>query len=204
MMQLSVIPDGKVTINRSGIQFHEELTFEEWDAVGQQIAPMAKALGFIVGDWINYGITRYGDKYAEAMRATGFARETVREYSHVARNVELSLRNDNLDFHHHKAVAKIKDPEEQRRWLALADSDSMSVKRLRKSINSGRRLSPEEANQDDDPADRGHATYLSMLNDLRRWWKRETDKAPVHKWDDERRSALKEDFRFVVDIYEAL
>ncbi len=204
MLSLASLAEVKYSITSTGIQFHEELTFDEWNAVGERIAPVARTFGFVVGDWINYGMNRYGDKYAEAMVATKLAYETLAVYSHVARCVQSLLRNKNLDFHHHKVVAKIKDPEEQRRWLELAESDCMSVKRLRKSINAGRALSPDEANQDNDPSDRGHVTYLSSLNEIRRWWKRETDKAPVRKWDKERRSGLKEDFRFVVDIYEAL
>jgi hypothetical protein len=194
----------KITIDPTGIQFHEELSFDEWNTIGQNLVPVAKSIGFIVGDWLNYGAARYGEKYTEATGSTGLAYETLKMYAHVARCVERLSRNHNLDWTHHKAVAKIKDPDEQRRWLQLADTDSMSVKRLRKSISAGRHLSREEASQDNDPADRGQVTYLSILNELRRWLKRETDKAPVHKWDDERRSALKDDFSFVVDFVESL
>jgi hypothetical protein len=155
-------------------------------------------------DWINYGQSRYGEKYVESMRATGLAYETVKKFSHVARCIEMGIRIPNLDFHHHRLVAKIKDPDEQRRWLTLAWDDRMSVQRLRKSISAGRLVTREEHQQNDAEVDRGHVTYLSILNDLRRWWKRETDKAPVSKWDAERRASLKEDFAFVVDIYEAL
>ncbi len=42
------------------------------------------------------------------------------------------------------------------------------------------------------------------VNRLRRWWKREIGKAPVEDWDEERRAALKRDFRLVLEIYEAL
>jgi hypothetical protein len=194
----------KVTIDPTGIQFHEELSFDEWNAIGQNLVPVAKSIGFIVGDWLNYGAARYGEKYTAATIATGLAYETLKMYSHVARCVERLSRNHNLDWTHHKVVAKIKDADEQRRWLKLADQDGMSVKRLRKSINAGRRLSPEESSHDDDPTDRGQATYLSMLNDLRRWIKREIEKAPVKKWDAERRDALKDDFRFLVDFYDSL
>ena len=203
-LNLTTTASHKFSIERTGIRFHAELTFDEWNAIGQQLAPVAKSIGFIVGDWLNYGRARFGEKYVEAIKLTGLARETLKVYSHVARSINSLSRNNELDWTHHKVVAKIKDPEEQRRWLDLAASDRMSVKRLRKSINAGRHLTPEEANQDDAPADRGQVTYLASLNELRRWWKRETDKAPVHQWDPARREGLKDDFRFVVEIYEAL
>jgi hypothetical protein len=43
-----------------------------------------------------------------------------------------------------------------------------------------------------------------LLNRLRRWWKRETGKAPVEEWDEERREVLKRDFKLVQEIYESL
>jgi hypothetical protein len=84
----------------------------------------------------------------------------------------------------------------------MADQHDLSVRRLRKSINFGRLATEEEVQGD--PADRGYVTYLALLNRLRRWWKRETGKAPVDDWDDERREVLKRDFKFVAEIYETL
>ncbi len=201
MSSLTVSASRNYSIDRTGIKFHRELTFDEWKALGMEISPIANSIGFIVGDWCNYGAARYGERYADAMMATGLAYETIRKFAGVARCVESGIRNPNLDFTHHVVVAKVKDPEEQRRWLDLADKDAMSVKRLRKSINAGRHLSPDEANSDEDPSDSGQTTYLSILNDLRRWIKRETDNGPVRKWGKARRAALKQDFQFVVDFH---
>jgi hypothetical protein len=64
-------------------------------------------------------------------------------------------------------------------------------------------LPPREEVQGD-PADRGHVTYLALLSRLRRWWARETQKAPVNDWDNERREGLKNDFKMILDIYESL
>ena len=46
--------------------------------------------------------------------------------------------------------------------------------------------------------------HENILNRIRRWWTRETQKAPVDEWDEDRREGLKKDFKLILDIYEAL
>ena len=202
MNTLTATPNHKYTIDRSGIIFNKELTFEEWRDLGMELAPVAKTIGFIVGDWINYGENRYGEKYADAMRMTGLAYDTLRKYAHAARSIQIGNRFPNLDWTHHLAVAKVKDQEEQRKWLELADTDGMSVKRLKMSINAGRPLKPDEVDKDN--ADRGTVTHLSLINQILRWWKRTTAEDPVDQWDSEQRQNVKKDFARLIDIYDSL
>jgi len=89
-MNTLAINDPKFAITPTGIQFNEELSFEEWDDLGQKLAPIAKSIGFIIGDWINYGEKRWGDRYEEALERTGMAYQTLRNYAYVARKVHLS------------------------------------------------------------------------------------------------------------------
>jgi hypothetical protein len=201
-MNTLAINDPKFAITLTGIVFHEELSFEEWEALGQKLAPVGKSIGFIIGDWINYGEKHYGDKYEDAIKRTGMAYQTLRNYAYVARRVQLSCRHDNLGFEHHYVVAKLKDADDQRHWLQMAVQHKLGKRRLQKSINFGRLATEQEVAGD--PHDKPHTTYLSLLNKIRRWWQEQVEKVPVDEWDDERRQALKEDFEFVKDIYEAL
>lgn len=201
-LPILAIKSKKYTISRAGLDIHAELTFEEWQALGIELAPVAKSIGFIIGDWINYGDGRYGEKYTEALKLTGLSLATLQEYAYVARRVETSVRTEVLDFTHHKVVAKVKDPEAQRKWLDTAVKENLSVARLRKSMNFGRLATEDEMEQD--PADRGVVTHLALINRLIRWWKQTTENDPVNKWDPEQRANVKEDFKLVVDIYEAL
>ena len=201
-MNTLAITDPKFAITPTGIQFHQDLNYEEWDDLGQKLAPIGKSIGFILGDWINYGSQKnYGEKYDEAIARTGIDYGYLRNMAYVARKVDLSCRRDNLAFEHHAVVAKLK-PDEQSHWLDMTKQHKLTVRRLRKSINFGRLATEEEVQGD--PADRGHVTYLALLNRIRRWWKRETGKAPVEEWDDDRREGLKKDFKLILDIYEAL
>ena len=196
------IADPKFSITLTGIAFHEDLTFDEWDALGKKLAPVGKSIGFIIGDWINYGEKRYGEKYTDAIKRSGLTMETLKLYSHVARRIEMLNRSNVLDFTHHIVAARLKDPDQQQHWLKIAEEEKMSVRRLKKSLNAGRIVTPEEMKED--PADRGYVTYLALLNRIRRWWARETGKAPVEEWDEDRRQGLKKDFKLILDIYEAL
>ncbi len=201
-MTTLAIQDPKFSITPTGIEFHQELSFEEWNTLGQKLAPIGRSIGFIIGDWINYGDKRYGEKYQEALAKTGLSYQTLMNYAHVSRRVEIYLRKENLDWSQHATVAKLKTDEEKRHWLDMAEKHDLSVRRLRKSINFGRLATEEEV--EGDPADRGYVTYLALLNRLRRWWKRETTKAPVDEWDEERREVLKRDFKLILEIYESL
>jgi hypothetical protein len=201
-LPILAIKSRKFTITRTGLDIKGELTFDEWQALGNELAPVAKSIGFIVGDWINYGAGRYGEKYTEALRLTGLSLPTLQEYAYVARRVETSVRTEVLDYTHHKLVAKCKDPQEQRKWLETAEKENLSVARLRKSMNFGRLATEDEMQQD--PADRGVVTHLALINRLIRWWKQTTADDPVDKWDAEQRANVKQDFKLILDIYEAL
>lgn len=201
-MNTLAIQDPKFTITPTGIEFHEELSFDEWHLLGQKLTPIGKSIGFMLGDWINFGENAYGEKYKEALAKTGIPYQTLANYAYVARKVDFSCRQENLGFEHHATVAKLKTDEDKKHWLNMAEKHDLSVRRLRKSINFGRLATEEEVQGD--PADRGYVTYLALLNRIRRWWKREIDKAPVDEWDEERREVLKRDFKFVADIYDSL
>jgi hypothetical protein len=196
------INDPKFAITPTGIEFHEELSFDEWEDLGQKLAPVGKSIGFIIGDWINYGENHWGDKYDDAIKRTGMAYQTLRDFAYVARRVQLSFRNDKLDFTHHRVVAKLKDSEDQQHWLDMAVKHNLGKRRLQKSINFGRLATEQEVAGD--PYDKPHTTYLSLLNKIRRWWQEQIEKSPVEEWDKERRQALKDDFEFVKEIYESL
>jgi hypothetical protein len=49
-MNTLAINDPKFTITPTGINFHHDLTFEEWDELGTKLTPVGKSIGFIIGD----------------------------------------------------------------------------------------------------------------------------------------------------------
>jgi len=80
--------------------------------------------------------------YAQALDSTDYEHGSLRNMVYVAEAVETSLRNDNLSWHHHKAVAPLA-PEEQREMLDRAEAEGLSVAALRAIINPKQDDPPE-------------------------------------------------------------
>jgi len=91
---------------------------------------MSRVSNWWVGDWLQYGAARWGEKYAEAARITGYDVKTLRNIAYVARRFDLSRRRDKLTWSHHAEVAVL-DHEEQDRWLDRVVADRLSVADLR-------------------------------------------------------------------------
>src|SRR3954452_5850130 len=71
-------------------------TYEQWQEVGRFIKKATNACALWLGDWINYGEAKFGEKYQEAIRQTGLDYGTLRNAAYTARRVALSDRSDRL------------------------------------------------------------------------------------------------------------
>jgi len=188
-------PNPKFTVTATGIEFFGDLSLAEWNDLGSRLAPIAKSIALMLGDWVNYGKKAYGHKYKEAARVTGLAEKTLRNYAYVARNVGHSLRDPSLGQEHHAAVAPL-EPHLQKHWLGLAKEHNPSIPRLRKSIQAGRLVTEEEM----EDAKAGQTNHVKLINRLVCWLTSETCKAPVEEWDADRREAIKRDFQPLLEI----
>lgn len=88
-----------------------------------------------VGDWIRYGNARWGEKYAEAARVTGYDVASLRNMAWVAAQFDLSLRSDKLSWSHHVLLAPL-GVEDQRRWIERAEGERLSVADLRLELRA--------------------------------------------------------------------
>src|SRR5688500_1025734 len=61
--------------------------FESWESVGNFLRYTHTGLQFWLGDWLNYGESNYGEKYAQAVGGTGYELHTLQTYAWVARQV---------------------------------------------------------------------------------------------------------------------
>lgn len=102
----------------------------EWLATGRRLGAIGRCSQWWIGDWIRYGAARWGEKYAEAARITGYDVASLRNMSWVASQFDLSLRSDKLTWSHHVLLAPL-DPEEKRHWLDRAEQERLSVADLR-------------------------------------------------------------------------
>jgi hypothetical protein len=104
----------------------------EWKGLWPQLRGVRASLNFILGDWINYGVRCWGEKYALALEATQLEYQTLRDVASVCRRVPLSLRNDKLDWSHHVVVAALPEGE-QGRFLREAEEQGWTVAKLREA-----------------------------------------------------------------------
>src|SRR6185369_298574 len=80
------------TFATTGLIIPPGMKFERWQQLGNDLRAAAKGIQFWIGDWIRYGEHEYGEKYAQAIEATGIEGKTLRNYVYVAENVHLSRR----------------------------------------------------------------------------------------------------------------
>jgi hypothetical protein len=109
----------------------------EWLATGRRLGAIGRCSQWWIGDWVRYGAGRWGEKYAEAARVTGYDVASLRNMAWVASRFELSLRNDKLTWSHHVLLAPL-DRREQRRWLRRAAEERLSVADLRLELRTAR------------------------------------------------------------------
>lgn len=186
----------RVTITRKGAILPEDLTLEEWNRFGDFLAQANNSVGFWVGDWINFGEQKWGEKYASAMDLTGFEYQTLAQYASVAHKVNFYTRVQTLTFRHHRQVASL-PPSEQSRWLKLAEDHGLSSRLLALSIQAGKVL--KEAPQSL-PAVKTHIPYV---NRIVAWW-RDKAKESLQDASPEHRQAIRRDLLPIVEIYNEL
>lgn len=213
----------KIVVSDLALEITQPLLSDEWKEIGQRFGRALKASAFVVGDWLVYGESGpvqlwfwpelepkervAKGTYAEAAKITGMDAATLETYAYVSRNVAPPLRNRIVSWEHHKKVAKLSHPHEQKYWLDLvADMQltdkPISARRLSRSIEAGRLLTPEEMAMVD--CDDGIDNVHPYVNGISGFWGRLTRGGWLLTADPEKRSALKRDLQPVVDIYQQL
>jgi hypothetical protein len=115
----------------------EHLDQSEWLATGRRLGAIGRCSQWWIGDWIRYGTARWGERYVEAARVTGYDVATLRNMAWVSSQFDLSLRSDKLTWSHHVLLAPL-DPDEQKRWLEHARDQRLSVADLRTELRRSR------------------------------------------------------------------
>lgn len=123
-------------LHNNGIKAVGEPSFEEWLQCGEFINRAKGSVHFWIGDWLNYGEQKWGEKYLQAVKETDYDYGTLRNDKWVASKVELSRRRDNLTFSHHAEVADL-EPDEQDRLLDYAEEKKMDARVFRSYVGQG-------------------------------------------------------------------
>jgi hypothetical protein len=126
------------------------LGYPEWVAAGRRLGEFARGSQWWVGDWIRYGNARWGEKYLEAAKISGYDGKSLRNLAYVASRFDLSRRRDKLTWSHHAELAVL-EPHEQDRWLDRAILDKLSVADLRELRASRRSTKVAHAHENGPP-----------------------------------------------------
>lgn len=120
---------------RKGLHLREQLPFEKWLAIGQQLSRIRTSSAWCLGDWLVYGEAAYTGRYRDAIEQTSLDYQTLRNYAWVTRRFPFRRRRDTLSFGHHAEVAALPEPE-QEFWLRKAEEFSWPVKQLRREVRA--------------------------------------------------------------------
>jgi hypothetical protein len=122
-----------VHLTKSGLTFSRAISIEEWTDFGKNLKKIEAALQWWIGDWLNYGEKKYGNKYTEALQLLEYEEKSLRNISSISKRIEMSRRRDNLSWSHHAEVAVL-EPENQTKLLDWAEKEKVSVKELRTEV----------------------------------------------------------------------
>jgi hypothetical protein len=107
----------------------------EWLSTGRRLGAIGRCSQWWIGDWIRYGTARWGEKYVEAARVTGYDVASLRNMAWVAAQFDLSLRSDKLSWSHHVLLAPL-TADQQRDWIERAIEARLSVADLRLELRA--------------------------------------------------------------------
>lgn len=116
-------------------QASDKIGYGDWVLEGRRIGAMGRGSPWWVGDWLLYGTERWGERYSEAVKITGYDVKSLRNMRYVASRFDLSLRRDNLSWSHHALLVAL-EVEERSHWLRRAVDDKLSVDDLRVELRA--------------------------------------------------------------------
>jgi len=131
-------PSERNNLSRVAWLHPEKMELAQWVAAGRRFGEIGRGSQWWIGDWLLFGTARFGERYVEASKITGYDPKSLRNMRYVAAQFDLSLRRDNLNWSHHALLAGL-DFDERVYWLDRATADRLSVEDLRGELRAARR-----------------------------------------------------------------
>jgi len=97
------------TITKTSLILPANLSFDDWEDLGERLAGARESLRWWLGDWVNFGEAAYGEKYAQALDETHYSYSALRNIAYTTKNTPESLRHQDLTFEHHTTVAGLEE-----------------------------------------------------------------------------------------------
>lgn len=145
----------------------ENMTFDQYQAIGKTFQQIQRSLCWWTGDWLNYGEQKFGDVAAQAVDDTGKTVETLLKWKAVAFRVPRNIRVKELGWTFHFYIAYV--PEEERGVLlqmalnvGISSRELKDVVKLDDDVRHEFILAYDNYMNEYGPMDRD--TFLSLLN----------------------------------------
>lgn len=125
-----------------GLDLPADISWAEWEALGDGLAHVERTLKWALGDWLLAGEARFGEAaYGAAPVVALFeaARETIRKAMWVCERIPPVRRRTALSFGHHDAVASL-DPAVADELLDRAEAEKWTRAQLRAAVRDERAI----------------------------------------------------------------
>jgi hypothetical protein len=129
--------EAKVTVSATHWRPWDDLDIAEWILLGRRLGAIGRGVAWWIGDWVNYGNAKFGEKYARAARVTGYDVQSLMNMAYVASKFDDSRRRESLSWSHHAELAGLA-VEHQDMWLEDAEHKRLSVRGLREAVRTWR------------------------------------------------------------------
>lgn len=133
-MDDSLIRTGNVNLSSVGLTVTNSLSYEEWIDLMRTLVRLETAFQFAIGDALIYGESQYGEKYSQAMDATGLSYQSLANMVWVAKHVPMHNRVQDVSWTHHRVVASV-EQSDQKAMLEWARDKQMSAADLHNHVS---------------------------------------------------------------------
>ena len=125
------------------LEIEDWVGFAQWEQIGRALEIAERAVQWWLGDWLNHGIKRFGDKAAQVVdvhEKTGIPVGTLMNYQWVADNVKPITRVMGVSWSAHREVATL-PPDKQKEVLERVNDGQKpkSTREIAKEVGRIRR-----------------------------------------------------------------
>ena len=129
-------------LSTTGLILPENLTEQQVDQIGQQLATIQTGTQWWIGDYWNYRQRKGWGDGPEIAERLGINYSVARVYASVSASYQLLMRINNLSFNHHQIVAPISEPRRSE-LLQWAVETGASTRELRQKLRDHKLADPE-------------------------------------------------------------
>lgn len=125
------------SLSTIGFTLPEEVTPEQFVAIGRLFDLAAEGLRFAIGDWFLQGESLFGDEVYQYATDAGISDASLQQYIRVSKGIPIERRHPDLTWSHHRAVYAMPE-DEQTTWLKRAAESGWSKTTMEEHIAAQR------------------------------------------------------------------